>query len=410
MIPTTDTMLKARSSKLHCVARTAKLDRARDAMGGKFSAKKGSHPIQKIIRMESESPTKTAADNPPVIVRQSLVLAGLAGHSDSKNIMASVVYGNDLSLPRWRDALEPVRFAYMIAAEMKRRRSENQPHSQSYVAISLNLSEDSAKLAPDELKDSIRKRLHRALGEDIPFVLERDKDGRTHCHAIYFGYLTPNQRKKLKAAGGKWSGTDSRKQLVAKERNSFEGAIGWACWYMLQDRKEGAVLYIPNRMRKAGRELYEQTRQLVEESTSQASKSEAGNTLPDTPAKTKVLEKNDRIQPEREKTGTAISKSGIASNQSTPGVHSKCAKNASETHKARNSAHGEPVAIDELKSASEALEELHRMMDGLNAEYEGQREVRHRNVMNGLGDPGCRKRESSLDELLDGLDAELELV
>lgn len=49
-------------------------------------------------------------------------------------------------------------------------------------------------------------------------------------------------------------------------------------------------------------------------------------------------------------------------------------------------------------------------MDELDAEYEAQREVRHRNVMNGLGDPGCRKREPSLDELLDGLDAELELV
>lgn len=265
-------------------------------MGGKFSAKKGSHPIQKIIRMESESPTKSAADNPPVIVRQSLVLAGLAGHSDSKDLIASVVYGNDLYLPRWRDALESVCFAYIIAAEMMQRRSDNQPHSQSYVAISLNLSEDDAKQAPDELKDSIRKRLHRALGEEIPFILEKDGKGRTHCHAICFGYsLTPNQRKKLKAAGGKWNGTDSRKQLVAKERNSFEGAMGWACWYMLLDRKEDAALYIPNRMRRAGRELYEQTRQFVEESTSQANKSEAGNTHPDTPAKTEVLDKTKHL-------------------------------------------------------------------------------------------------------------------
>jgi len=50
------------------------------------------------------------------------------------------------------------------------------------------------------------------------------------------------------------------------------------------------------------------------------------------------------------------------------------------------------------------------MMGELDADYEAQREARHRNVMNGLDAPGCRKREPSIDELLDGLDTELGLA
>lgn len=68
------------------------------------------------------------------------------------------------------------------------------------------------------------------------------------------------------------------------------------------------------------------------------------------------------------------------------------------------------MTTGELKSASGAIEELYRMMGELDADYEAQREARHRNVMNGLVDPGCRKREPSIDELLDRLDTELELV
>lgn len=89
------------------------------------------------------------------------------------------------------------------------------------------------------------------------FCLERDSEGRTHCHAIYFGLLTRTQRADLKKAGGKWSGKDKRKQLKVVERWGADNATGWVGWYMQKDIPADAVYYIPREMNAAGRAHFE---------------------------------------------------------------------------------------------------------------------------------------------------------
>ncbi|WP_270828949.1 hypothetical protein [Aeromonas sp. QDB20] len=275
--------------------------------------------------------TKTAARTLKVMVRQSLVLSGLASRRDYEKMISSVVNMYDpsfvlISTPNWRK--EPLRpwkdlsglekYAWVTSGMMYERCSKR------YVAFSLNLSMEDAAKSPAELKDPIRKRLGRALGREVEhmtmFCIERDSEGRSHSHGIYFGSLTAEQKKRLKSAGGEWDGSDSRRQRRTTERYGMGEAIGWG-WYIHKDIGKDAEFYIPHELTRLGQAHYGRTTALllphfIAERDSTVSQKATS------PTQTKVLEKPAPYSSPSEKVSTAILKNEANGCAAIPGhVH-----------------------------------------------------------------------------------------
>lgn len=272
--------------------------------------------------------TKTAARALKGMVRQSLVLSGLASRRDYEKMISSVVNMYDpsfvlISTPNWRK--EPLRpwkdlsglekYAWVTSGMMYERCSKR------YVAFSLNLSMEDAAKSPAELKDPIRKRLGRALGREVEhmtmFCIERDSEGRSHCHGIYFGSLTAEQKKRLKSAGGEWDGSDSRRQRRTTERYGMGEAIGWG-WYIHKDIGKDAEFYIPHELTRLGQAHYGRMTALllphfIAERDSTVSQKATS------PTQTKVLEKPAPYSSPSEKVSTAILKIEAEDHTGTPG-------------------------------------------------------------------------------------------
>lgn len=293
--------------------------------------------------------TKTAENTLKAMVRQSLVLSDFVGRRDYEKMIGSVVTLYDhsfvlFSTPNWKkEPLRPWRdlsglekYSWIISGLMQERGSK------WYVAFSLNLSIKDAAKSPSELKDPIRKRLGRALGREVEhmvmFCIEKDDKGRSHCHGIYFGSFTREQRTKLKRAGGKWDGSDPRRQLQASERYGVGEAIGWG-WYIHKDIGKDAEFCIPHELTRVGQAHYERVAALLlpyfiaerDTAVNHIATGKAASRKAKAPnlQQTKVLEKTNSIVAHRENVGHQFPKTDVDSCSRVLGMAKECPQDAS---------------------------------------------------------------------------------
>lgn len=313
---------------------TAMLDAdVRDKLSGIYSKACGRSVFEKISRQIAN--TKSHAELDKAMVRQSLVLSTFAARSGFEERIGSVVCSsfNDqtfllcskpnwrkLPLPDWERNYAQVKFAWVVSSVM------NENGCKLYTAFSLNLSMEDAARSPHELIDTISNRLERALGCKVMICIERDDQGRSHCHGIFFGTLTNKLKTKLKQAGGKWDGEDSRHQRHTKERYGIEGAIGWG-WYLHKDVSCDAVVRIPRELNAMGRAHYKKVTNLLLPYFIADRKAKADTCA----TEAIVLEKTASQQPDRENVDTAISTSVKASNEPILGNAQEATQNAPET-------------------------------------------------------------------------------
>jgi len=219
--------------------------------------------------------------------------------------------------------------------------------SGNFVTFSLNFGNGLLdKYKANESRDTLEawhKRVNYHLGKvlkglDYSYALEQDSEGRWHIHGIVYNMheddFNEHYAANLRDAGGRYSEQAEDHQLHIQGGYGFERAIGWAGYSTKTNRtlaRRSTIWRESHDMTRAGKELFDYARAVFTNHNARHNSvgDETDAAHPDAPAKTKVLEKNDRIQPEREKTDTAISKSGRGNYQPKPGSHPQCIKNAS---------------------------------------------------------------------------------
>ena len=230
-----------------------------------------------------------------------------------------------ISMTTWREVPTFLQVAWYISAYTKE-------HGKRYCAFTLNIGKDLLgkenwfNKTPEEikaLKNQMRERLKTAIPEEYErmFTIELDSEGRPHIHGIVFGctrHQLDKHREAIKKAGGQWSGNNSKHQLVIKERQSFDDAMGWIS-YSTKDSDD--YLYIPQHIRDNGKAHYIATKQKIDElQDSNRIHSSSKHPVQDTnqldvqpavmaPAESKVLEKTAPIQSKPENIGNQNLKS-----------------------------------------------------------------------------------------------------
>lgn len=206
-----------------------------------------------------------------------------------------------ISMTEWKEVPTFLKFAWYISAHMKE-------HGKRYCAFTLDIGkdllvqEDWSNKKPKEIKDlknRMRERLKTAIPEQYGrmFTIELDNAGRPHIHGIVFGCTyqqLEKHREAIKKAGGKWSGNNSKYQLVIKGRQNFDDALGWMSY---STKANDAYVYVPETIRDQGKAHYLATKQKIEaiqDSNRIADKQLAIDT--DNRQKTKVLEKINPMQ------------------------------------------------------------------------------------------------------------------
>ncbi len=205
---------------------------------------------------------------------------------------------SQVSMTEWREVPSFLKCSWYISAYMKE-------HGQRYCAFTLNIGkellvrEDWSNQTPAEikaLKNRMRERLKTAIPEQYErmFAIELDNAGRPHIHGIVFGCTSKQleqYRVAIKKAGGKWSGKDSNRQLVTKQRQNFDEAIGWMS-YSTKDSDD--YMYVPQNIRDNGKAHYIATKQKIEER--QASNQTDVQSVVMAPAEIEVLENTAPVQ------------------------------------------------------------------------------------------------------------------
>lgn len=265
---------------------------------------------RKIARQNLELACLAANQDPQKMIRP--VVMGITPDSDQNKILIAVRKDwRKHPLPEWDELSRPERWAFGILGHLKASRGE-------YSAITLNFSEKKAQRSLEHLRDSVRKKLDEIFGLDVSFNLERDKEGRAHLHTLTPGNVTDAQRAALKKMGGKWSGSDARRQLVIKRRHGVRNAISWVAGYMAKNVVKGeGIYYFPHSMTREGKAIYENMAALVSEQCIAARSSQTTS-----PTQTKVLEKPAPYSSPSENVSTAILKIEAEDHTGTPGhVH-----------------------------------------------------------------------------------------
>lgn len=263
---------------------------------------------RKIARQNLELACLAANRDPQQMIRP--VVMGITSDSDRNKILIAVRKDwRKRPLPEWDELSRPERWAFGILGHLKASRGE-------YSAITLNFSEEKARKTLECLKDSIRKRISNILGLDVSFNLERDKEGRAHLHSLTPGNVTDAQRAALKKMGGKWSGSDARRQLVIKRRYGVRDAISWVAGYMAKNVVKGeGIYYSPHSMTREGKAIYEKMAAMVSKQCIAARNSKTTS-----PTQTKVLEKLAPYSSPSENVSTAILKIEAEDRTGTPGI------------------------------------------------------------------------------------------
>lgn len=263
---------------------------------------------RKIARQNLELACLAANQDPQKMIRP--VVMGITPASDQNKILIAVRKDwRKHPLPEWDELSRPERWAFGIIGHLKASRGE-------YSAITLNFSEKKAQRSLEHLRDSARKKLDEIFGLDVSFNLERDKEGRAHLHTLTPGNVTDAQRAALKKMGGKWSGSDARRQLVIKRRHGVRNAISWVAGYMAKNVVKGeGIYYFPHSMTREGKAIYENMAAMVSEQCIAARSSQTTS-----PTQTKVLEKPAPYSSPSENVSTAILKIEAEDHTGTPGM------------------------------------------------------------------------------------------
>lgn len=301
---------------------------------GFFSSTKSTHPLARESLKDHKNTTaknrnrvKKLTDGKRRRFVTRAVAAGLAASKWIDWFTVPVVWKeiSHISMTEWREVPEFLQVAWYISAYMKE-------HGKRYCAFTLNLGKDLLgteswiSKTPEEIK-ALKKQMQDHLRTAIPkeyermFSIELDSEGRPHIHGIVFGctkHQLDSHREAIKKAGGQWSGNNSKHQLVIKERQNFNDAIGWIS-YSTKDSDD--YLYIPQQIRDNGKAHYIATKQKIDElQDSNRIHSSSKHTVQDTnqldvqpavmaPAESKVLEKTAPIQSKPENIGSQNLKS-----------------------------------------------------------------------------------------------------
>ena len=265
-------------SEAHANARARFLRHLIQGDFGYFSSTQSKHPLGRECYKDHKNTTAKNRNCVGTLTagkrRKFLTRAAVAQLAADKGIDwfgIPVVWKeiSHISMTTWREVPEFLQVAWYISAYTKE-------HGKRYCAFTLNIGkdllgkEDWSNKTPDEIKDLknlMRERFKTAIPEEYErmYTIELDYAGRPHIHGIVFGctkHQLDKHREAIKKAGGQWSGNNSKHQLVIKERQNFDDAMGWIS-YSTKDSDE--YLYIPQNIRDNGKAHYIATKQKIDE-------------------------------------------------------------------------------------------------------------------------------------------------